>query len=49
MVTQLAAVSRAIDRAEFKVVASGMRQRAAAEGEPPATGQQMEKMFLSLS
>nr|WP_198536015.1 MULTISPECIES: metal-sensing transcriptional repressor [Pseudofrankia] len=26
MVTQLAAVSRALDRAGFKIVASGMRQ-----------------------
>jgi DNA-binding FrmR family transcriptional regulator len=49
VVTQLAAVSRAIDRAGFKIVASGMRQCAAAEGEPPATEQQMEKMFLTLS
>jgi DNA-binding FrmR family transcriptional regulator len=49
VVTQLAAVSRALDRAGFKVVASGMRQCAVAEGTPPATEQQMEKMFLTLS
>lgn len=49
VVTQLAAVSRAIDRAGFKVVASGMRQCATAGGDPPVTEQQMEKMFLTLS
>ena len=49
VVTQLAAVSRAIDRAGFKVVASGMRQCAAAEGDPPVTEMQMEQMLLTLS
>lgn len=49
VVTQLAAVSRAIDRAGFKVVASGMRQCVVAEGEPPMTETQIEKMFLTLS
>lgn len=49
VVTQLAAVSRAIDRAGFKVVASGMRQCAVAGAAPPATEEQMEKMFLTLS
>ena len=51
VVTQLAAVSRALDRAGFKIVASGMRQCLAAGegGESPMTEEQMEKMFLTLS
>ena len=51
VVTQLAAVSRALDRAGFKIVASGMRQCLAAgeNGESPMTEEQMEKMFLTLS
>ncbi len=51
VVTQLAAVSRALDRAGFKIVASGMRQcLAAADGEvPPMTEQELEKLFLALA
>ena len=49
VVTQLAAVSRALDRAGFKIVSTGMRQCLTAEGEPPMTEEQMEKMFLTLS
>lgn len=52
IVTQLAAASRAIDRAGFKIVASGMRQCQDAElrGEQPAlTREQMEKLFLALA
>jgi DNA-binding FrmR family transcriptional regulator len=50
VVTQLAAVSRALDRAGFKIVASGMRQcLAAQDGAAPMTEEQMEKMFLTLS
>jgi DNA-binding FrmR family transcriptional regulator len=51
VVTQLAAVSRALDRAGFKIVASGMRQCLAAgeDGESPMTEEQMEKMFLTLA
>jgi DNA-binding FrmR family transcriptional regulator len=50
VVTQLAAVSRALDRAGFKIVASGMRQcLTARDGETPMTEEQMEKMFLTLS
>ncbi len=49
VVTQLAAVSRALDRAGFKIVASGMRQCLTADGEPPMSEEQMEKMFLTLS
>jgi DNA-binding FrmR family transcriptional regulator len=47
VVMQLAAVSRALDRAGFKIVASGMRL--AADGDAPMTEEQMEKMFLTLA
>jgi DNA-binding FrmR family transcriptional regulator len=49
VVTQLAAVSRALDRAGFKIVASGMRQCAEAGPSSPMTEEQMEKMFLTLA
>ena len=49
VVTQLAAVSRALDRAGFKIVSSGMRQCLTAGGPAPMTEEQMEKMFLTLS
>ncbi|MFI8092404.1 metal-sensitive transcriptional regulator [Streptomyces sp. NPDC086080] len=51
VVTQLAAVSRALDRAGFKIVASGMRQCLSEreEGAPPMTEQQLEKLFLTLA
>ncbi|WP_431682647.1 metal-sensitive transcriptional regulator [Kitasatospora sp. KL5] len=51
VVTQLAAVSRALDRAGFKIVASGMRQcMAAADGDtPPMSEAELEKLFLALA
>ena len=49
VVTQLAAVSRALDRAGFKIVASGMRQCLSGDGEPAMTEEQMEKLFLTLA
>jgi DNA-binding FrmR family transcriptional regulator len=52
IVTQLAAVSRALDRAGFKVIASGLQQclRARAAGEDAGMDlDQMEKLFLSLA
>lgn len=52
VLTQLAAVSRALDRAGFKIVASGMRhcQAAQARGEtPPMSEDELEKLFLSLA
>ncbi|MBM9435332.1 metal-sensitive transcriptional regulator [Actinacidiphila bryophytorum] len=51
VVTQLAAVSRALDRAGFKIVASGMRQcMTAADGTtPPMTEAELEKLFLTLA
>lgn len=51
VVTQLAAVSRALDRAGFKIVASGMRQcMATADTDaPPMTEAELEKLFLTLA
>ncbi|NML54588.1 metal-sensitive transcriptional regulator [Streptomyces sp. R302] len=51
VVTQLAAVSRALDRAGFKIVASGMRQCLSEEpaGGPPMTEAELEKLFLALA
>jgi len=47
IVTQLAAVSRALDRAGFKIVASNMRQCLA--GESPLTTDELERLFLALA
>jgi DNA-binding FrmR family transcriptional regulator len=52
IVTQFAAVSRALDRAGFKVVSNGLQQCAAAQerGEdPPMSTEQLEKLFLALA
>ena len=50
VITQLAAVSRALDRAGFKIVTSGMRQcLAASDDDAPMSEEQMEKMFLILA
>ena len=52
VVTQLAAVSRALDRAGFKVVANGLQQCVNAEGRgerPAMTAEQLEKLFLALA
>jgi DNA-binding FrmR family transcriptional regulator len=48
VVTQLAAVSRALDRAGFKIVASGMRQ-CLASGDEAALEEQLERLFLALA
>jgi DNA-binding FrmR family transcriptional regulator len=47
VVTQLAAVSRALDRAGFKIVASNMRQCLA--GESALTTDELERLFLALA
>ncbi|MGC3864627.1 metal-sensitive transcriptional regulator [Micromonospora chersina] len=50
--TQLAAVSKAIDRAGYKIIASGMRQCEAARDrgeEPEMTEEELEKLFLALA
>jgi DNA-binding FrmR family transcriptional regulator len=51
VVTQLAAVSKALSRAGFKIVASGMRQCLDPEagGERVLDEARMEKLFLSLA
>ncbi len=52
VVTQLAAVSRALDRAGFKIIASGLQQcvTAQANGDDRSVDmEQMEKLFLSLA
>jgi DNA-binding FrmR family transcriptional regulator len=51
VVMQLAAVSRALDRAGFKIIASGLQQcMTAGEGEDQSANlERMEKLFLSLA
>ena len=52
VVTQLSAVSRALDRAGFAIIASGMRQCLTQpdDGEPGTLDvQKLEKLFLSLA
>jgi DNA-binding FrmR family transcriptional regulator len=52
VVTQLAAVSRALDRAGFKIVATGLRECVTgdtADGKKPMTEGELEKLFLALA
>lgn len=52
VVTQLAAVSRALDRAGFKIIATGMRDCLAGEtqdGAQPMTEAELEKLFMALA
>lgn len=52
VVTQLAAVSKALDRAGFKIVATGLRQclAGAQDGSAaPLTEAELEKLFLALA
>ena len=52
VVTQLAAVSRALDRAGFKIVATGLRECVSGEavsGTTPMTEAELEKLFLALA
>ena len=52
VVTQLAAAARALDRAGFKIVASGLRQCLLEDGEGSShemTTEELEKLFLSLA
>ena len=48
IVTQLAAVSKALDRAGFAVIASGLRQCVAAD-DSELDVKRMERLFLSLA
>ena len=54
VVIQLAAVSKALDRAGFKIVASGLRECASAQAQQSASGgcpteDELEKLFLALA
>ena len=49
VVTQLAAVSRALDRAGFKIITSGMRQCLGSGPDAPMTEEQLERLFLTLA
>lgn len=54
VVTQLAAVSRALDRAGFKIIASGLRDcimpsENQPNGAAPLSMDELEKLFLSLA
>ena len=53
VVTQLAAVSRALDRAGFKIIANGLCQcvldEQAVRGEAAAERARLEKLFLALA
>jgi DNA-binding FrmR family transcriptional regulator len=49
VVTQLAAVSRALDRAGFAIVATGLKQCISEGGAESLDTQKMEKLFLSLA
>ena len=52
VVTQLAAVSRALDRAGFKIIATGLREcvhEKDANGDKPMTEAELEKLFLALA
>lgn len=48
VVTQLAAVSKALDRAGFAIVATGL-QHCLADGDGEMDVKKMEKLFLSLA
>jgi DNA-binding FrmR family transcriptional regulator len=50
IVTQLAAVSRALDRAGFAIIAAGMRQcLTQTDGDEELDVAKLEKLFLSLA
>lgn len=50
IVTQLAAVSRAVDRAGFAVIAAGLKQcLVESDGQDTLDTKTMEKLFLSLA
>jgi len=49
IVTQLAAVSKALDRVGFKIVASGLQQCWECGDDAPMTRDELEKLFLSLA
>ncbi len=48
VVTQLAAVSKAVDRAGFKLLAAGLRECVKAGEDDEVTADRLEKLFLTL-
>ena len=49
VVTQLAAVSSALDRAGFTIVSSAMRKCLTGDGDNQLTVEELEKLFLTLA
>ena len=49
VVIQLAAVSRALDRAGFKIIAGGMRQCTSSDADASMGEEELEKLFLTLA
>lgn len=52
VIQQLAAASKALDRAAFRLMASGLRQcieESEADGEPELSPEDLERLFLQLS
>ncbi|MFI6427486.1 metal-sensitive transcriptional regulator [Promicromonospora sp. NPDC050880] len=49
VVTQLSAVSKAIDRAGFAVIATGLKQCLSDEENGAADAEKLEKLFLSFA
>ena len=50
VITQLAAVSRALDRAGFRLIASGLEQCVSDDSEEGAANrEQLERLFLTLA
>lgn len=50
IVTQLAAVSKALDRAGYKIIATGLRQCLTSDGPDAEVDEaKLEKLFLSLA
>jgi DNA-binding FrmR family transcriptional regulator len=49
IVTQIAAVSKAIDRAGFTMIAAGLQQCIRSDEDDTAARERLEKMFMALS
>ncbi|WP_203567727.1 metal-sensitive transcriptional regulator [Aestuariimicrobium ganziense] len=49
IVTQIAAVAKAIDRAGYQTISIGMRQCLTHPDQPAMSAEEMEKLFLSLA
>ncbi|MCL2423060.1 MAG: metal-sensitive transcriptional regulator [Micrococcales bacterium] len=49
VIIQLAAVSRALDKAGFAIIATSMKQCMSTDGEPDLDVAKLEKLFLSLA